>query len=166
MKKLPIYLSLALAVTSLASCEKELEAVPQPKAQAEAQMQQTPQQLLTNGQWRMTEMTTTTREAGATESITASVFAHLKPALRDDLTQFTAAGSYILDEGASKVKADALQQKAGTFVLSEDAQTLTVKMPDSERKYTVEELTASTLRLKLTEGEGATAVTYVTTFAH
>lgn len=166
MKKLPVYLSLALAVASLAACEKELEEVAQPTAKTESAVQQNPQQLLVASQWRMTDFTTTSQAAGAAQSTTVSLFARLKPALRDNVTQFTTDGRYILDEGASKVNPQVAQQKTGSFTLGQDAKTLTVKLPDYERHYTVEELSANTLRLKLTEGEGQAAVTYVTTFTH
>ncbi|UYZ59843.1 lipocalin family protein [Hymenobacter latericus] len=166
MKKLPVYLSLALALTGLASCEKELEEVAQPTAKAEAQVQQTPQQLLAAGQWHMTDLATVSTPAGAKEAVTTSMFAHMKTTLRDNLTQFTTDGRYVLDEGATKANPQADQQKSGSYTLSEDAKTLTVKVGDSERTFAVEELSANTLRLKMTEGEGANATSYVSTFAH
>jgi hypothetical protein len=166
MKKLPVYLSLALTVAGLASCEKELEEVAQPAAQATASAQQTPQQLLAAGQWRMTDLVTTSKTAGAAEATTVSLYGQLKSTLRDNLTQFTTDGRYVQDEGLTKANPDLPQQKSGSFTLSEDAKTLTVKLPDYERQYSVEELSANTLRLKLTEGEGDAAVIYTSTFAH
>ncbi|GAB2940630.1 hypothetical protein GCM10027048_01260 [Hymenobacter coalescens] len=166
MKKLPVYLSLALAVVGLASCEKELEEVAQPSIKTEAAAQQTPQQLLAAGQWHMTELTTTSQPADAAQPITTSIYGQLKSSMRDNLTQFTADGRYVQDEGATKINPAMPQQKSGSFQLSEDAKTLTVKLPDSERTFSVEEISASTLRLKTTSGEGAAAVTYVSTFKH
>lgn len=167
MKKLPVYLSLALTLAGLASCEKEIEEVATPSAEAGAQqVQQTPQQMLSSGQWRLTDLTTTSQPTGVAEAATVSVFGQLKSTMRDNLTQFTADGRYLQDEGATKVTPNQPQQKAGTFALGEDGKTLTVKMADYERHYTIAELTASKLRLTLTEGEGASAVTYTSTFAH
>jgi glycerol-3-phosphate dehydrogenase len=166
MKNLPVYLSLALALTSLASCEKNIDEIAAPSANAAQQVQQTPQQLLVGGLWRMTDFTTTAKSAENGPTATVSLFGQLKSTQRDNQTQFTTAGGYILDEGATKMNEEMAQQKNGTYVLSEDAKTLTVKLLDSERVYSVEELTASTLRLKLTEGEGEAATSYTTTFAH
>jgi Lipocalin-like domain len=166
MKKLTVYLSLALTLGGLASCEKELDEVSQPAVQAEAAAQQTPQQLLAAGQWRMTNLSTTSKEAGASEATTVSLFGQLKSTLRDNLTQFTADGRYVQDEGATKVNPGLPQQKSGTYTLSEDGKTLAVKLPEYERTYQVEELTANGMTLKFTEGEGAAAVTYTSTFAH
>ena len=167
MKKLPVYLSLALTLAGLASCEKELEEVATPSAEAGAQqVQQTPQQLLSGGQWRLTDLTTTSKPNGASEDATASIYGQLKATMRDNLTQFTPDGRYVLDEGATKVNPNQAQQKAGTYTLSEDAKSLTVKLADIERHYSVVEVTPSKLRLALTEGEGAAAVTYTSTFAH
>ncbi|OON69244.1 DUF5004 domain-containing protein [Hymenobacter sp. CRA2] len=167
MKKLPVYLSLALTLVGLASCEKELEDVAKPTAAAAAQQaQQTPQQLLTGSQWHLTDLSTSSKAEGAAEATTVSLFARLKSTQRDNLTQFTTDGRYVQDEGATKATADQPQQLSGSYQLSEDGKSLTVKLPSYERTYSVEELSANSLRLKFSEGEGAAAVTYVTTFAH
>ncbi|RTQ51722.1 hypothetical protein EJV47_07980 [Hymenobacter gummosus] len=166
MKKLTVYLSLALTLAGLASCEKELEEVAQPAAKAEAAAQQTPQQLLAGGQWRMTNLTTTSQAAGASEATTVSLFGQLKSTMRDNLTQFTTDGRYVQDEGATKVNPGLPQQKSGSYTLSEDGKALVVKLPEYERTYAVEALSANALTLKFTEGEGAAAVTYTSTFAH
>ncbi|MCC3160093.1 hypothetical protein LJ737_22855 [Hymenobacter sp. 15J16-1T3B] len=167
MKKLPVYLSLALTLAGLASCEKEIEEVAQPSAQAaDAQAQQTPQQLLTSSQWHLTDLKTTSKPAGATDAVTVSIFGQLKPTMRDNLTQFAADGRYILDEGATKLNPAMAQQKAGSYKLSDDAKTLTVTLPDLERVYSVEEISATQLRLKLTTGPADNAVSYESTFAH
>lgn len=167
MKKLPVYLSLALALTGLASCEKEIEEVAKPAAEAGApQAQQTPQELLSSGQWRLTDLTITSKQNGAADNATVSIYGQLKSTMRDNLTQFSPDGRYLLDEGATKVNPSQLQQKLGTYTLSEDTKSLTVKMADTERHYAVEEIGQNKLRLTLTEGEGAAAVTYTSTFAH
>lgn len=166
MKKLTVYLSLALTVTGLASCEKELDQVSQPAAQAEAAAKQTPQEMLAAGQWHMTNLTTTSQAAGSSEATTVSLFGQLKTTQRDNLTQYTTDGRYVQDEGATKMNTAQEQQKSGSYTLSEDGQTLVVKLADYERKYTVADLSANSLVLKLSEGEGTAAVTYTSTFAH
>ena len=167
MKKLPVYLSLALTLAGLASCEKDLEEVATPAAEAGTQpVQQTPSQLLSGAQWRMTDLTTTSQTAGASEATTVSLYGQLKSTQKDNLTQFTIDGRYVQDEGATKVNANTAQMKSGSYTLSEDAKTLTVKLPEYERQYAVTELTTDRLRLSFTEGEGAAAVTYTSTFAH
>ncbi|GAB3835424.1 hypothetical protein [Hymenobacter jeollabukensis] len=168
MKKLTVYLSLALTLAGLASCEKEIDEVAQPAAQAaaDAKTQQTPLQLLSGGQWHLTDLKTTSKAAGSTDAVTVSIFGQLKPTMRDNLTQFTADGRYIQDEGATKLNPAMAQQKAGSYKLSEDNKTLTVTLPNLERVYSVEELTATTLRLKLTEGTDDKAVSFESTFSH
>ncbi|KAA9327556.1 hypothetical protein F0P96_16375 [Hymenobacter busanensis] len=168
MKKLSVYLSLAMAFAGLAACEKNLEEVAQPKAQsvAAAATAQSPKQLLTASTWRQTDFATTHLDAASQQVVTSSLFARFKPAQRDNITQFTTDGRYVLDEGASKVNDAVAQQKNGTYSLSEDGKTLNVTLPDIQRHYTVEELSDNKLRLKLTDGEGASAVSYITTFTH
>ncbi|WP_400190553.1 hypothetical protein [Hymenobacter sp. B81] len=166
MKKLSVYLSLALAVAGLAACEKEIEEVAQPKVESAAAVQQTPQALLTSAAWRQTDLSTTSLAAGTNEPTTVSLFARLKAEQKDNLTQFSADGGYVLDEGATKSDPHGAQQKTGTYQLSEDAKTLVVKLPEFERSFTVEELSATTLRLKVTDGEGNAAVSYTSTFSH
>lgn len=167
MKKLTVYLSLALTLTGLASCEKELEEVAKPAAQAaDSQSLQAPKDLIASGAWHLTDLTTTGKAAGAAEATTVSIFGQLKPTMRDNLTQFSTGGAYIQDEGATKMNPAMPQQKSGSYKLSEDAKTLTVQLADAERVYSVEELTATKLRLKMTEGSGDAAVSYESTFAH
>ncbi|GAA4382808.1 hypothetical protein [Hymenobacter koreensis] len=166
MKKLSVYLSLAIAIAGLAACEKELEEVTQPTAKAEAAAVQSPKELLATAPWRQTGLTTTSKDVSAQKDVTVNVFARLKPALRDNTAQYFADGRYVLDEGASKANEAVEQQKTGSYQLSDDGKTLTVTLDGAERVYQVEELTATGLRLKVTDGEGDAAVSYTSSFGH
>jgi hypothetical protein len=63
----------------------------------------------------------------------------------DDCTRFTEDGKTILDEGGSKCIATDPQTVEGTYTLSEDGKTLTLKQGPSSFDFTVDELTKDKL---------------------
>lgn len=167
MKKLPVFLSLAAATLVLASCEKEIEQIKDPAQEVAtaATTVQSKAALLAASPWHLTSLTLATSAAGTVSAPAVDILPRMKEAQRDNQYIFGANGSYVLDEAASKLYAEAPQQLTGSWKLAGDS--LTVVQPDITRHYAVEELTSATLRIKLTQTtENGPTTTYTSVFAH
>lgn len=166
MKKLPVFLSLLASTLVFASCEKEIEEIKDPAqevAAAAANAQSKPE-LLAAGTWHLTSLTLASTAPGATAAPAVDILPRMKAAQRDNLHTFKADGAYILDEAALKAHPQAPQQITGSWKLNGDS--LTVSQPNVTRHFLVEELTTSTLRVKLTQaGEQGAATTYTSVFS-
>lgn len=161
MKKLPVFLSLLASTLVFASCEKEIEELKDPAqevAAAAANAQSKPE-LLATGPWHLTSLTL----AAPAPAPAVDILPRMKAAQRDNLHLFKADGSYVLDEAALKAYSEAPQQLTGTWKLTGDS--LTVSQPDITRHFLVEELTPTTLRLKLTQPSAQGVTTYTSVFA-
>lgn len=165
MKKLPVFLSLAAATLSLAACEKELEEVSAPVQEAVAVKSQSATDLLSAGSWRLTDLTSRTVTPGASEAPTVSLLARLKPWVQDNTIEYKAGGAYSVNEGALKASADAPALTTGAWQLSAKGDSLTVRQDKTVRRYSIAELSASTLRLNYSEGTNP-VTTYTTVFSH
>lgn len=166
MKKLPVFLSLLASTLVFASCEKEIEEIKDPAqevAAAAANVQSKPE-LLAAGPWHLTGLTLTTVTPGTAATPGVDLLPRMKAAQRDNLHTFKADGGYVLDEAQLKAYAEAPQQVTGSWKLAGDS--LTISQPDVTRHFFVEELSATTLRVKLTQqgGQGATT-TYTSVFS-
>jgi hypothetical protein len=165
MKKLPIFLSLAAATLSLAACNKELDEVQEPVQEAAAVKSQSATDLLSAGSWHLTDLTSRTVTVGSTEAPTVSLLARLKPWLRDNTTEFKTGGAYSVSEGALKVSPEAPQLLNGAWQFNAKGDSLTIRQENTVRRYSVAELTSSTLRLNYSEGSGP-VTTYTSVFTH
>jgi hypothetical protein len=169
MKKLPVFLSMVAATLVLASCEKEIEEIKDPAQEvaAAANAAKSQPELLTASPWHLTSLTLTSATSGTTAAPAVDLLPRMKPAQRDNQHIFKADGSFALDEAAVKPFPEAPQQIAGSWKLSAGGDSLTVAQPNVTRHFAVEELTATTLRVKLTQQtEGAPATTYTSVFSH
>ncbi|WP_426491707.1 DUF5004 domain-containing protein [Hymenobacter sp. 102] len=166
MKKLPVFLSLLASTLVFASCEKEIEEIKDPAqevAAAAANAQSKPE-LLASGPWHLASLTLASTAPGATAAPAVDILPRMKAAQRDNLHTFKADGGYVLDEAQLKAHPDAPQQITGSWKLAGDS--LTVSQPDVTRHFFVEELTTTTLRVKLTQkGEQGAATTYTSVFS-
>lgn len=154
MKKLPVFLSLLASTLVFASCEKEIEEIKDPAQEvaAAATTVQSKPELLAAGPWHLTSLTLATAAPGATATPAVDIFSRMKAAQVDNLHTFKADGGYVLDEAALKAYPEAPQQLTGSWKLAGDS--LTISQPDVTRHFAVEELTATTLRVKLTQAVG------------
>lgn len=164
MKKLPVFLSLLASTLVFASCEKEIEEIKDPAQEvaAAATTVQSKPELLAAGPWHLTGLTLATATPGAAATPAVDLFARLKAAQRDNLHLFTQSGGYTLDEAAEKAYPEAPQQTTGTWTLAGDS--LTIAQPNVTRHYAVEELSSTTLRLKLTQAGEQGTTTYTSVF--
>ncbi|PJJ60834.1 hypothetical protein [Hymenobacter chitinivorans] len=166
MKKLPIFLSLAAATLSLAACEKELEEVSAPVQEAAAVKSESATDLLSAGGWHLTDLTSRTVTTGSTEVPTVSLLGRLKPWLRDNTIEYKTGGAYSVNEGTLKASPDAPALLTGAWQLNAKGDSLTVRQDKSSvRRYSIAELTASTLRLNYSEGTNP-VTTYTTVYSH
>ncbi|MCA8829881.1 DUF5004 domain-containing protein [Hymenobacter pini] len=166
MKKLPVFLSLLASTLVFASCEKEIDEIKDPAqevAAAAANVQSKPE-LLAASPWHLTGLTLTTTTPGAAGTPDVDLLPRMKAAQRDNLHTFKADGSYVLDEAQLKTHPQAPQQINGSWKLAGDS--LTISQPDVTRHFFVEELTTTTLRVKLTQkGEQGASTTYTSVFS-
>lgn len=165
MKKLPLFLSLLASTLVFASCEKEIEEIKDPAQEvaAAATTVQSKPELLAAGPWRLTSLQLATATPGAEATPAVDLFPRMKDAQRDNLHIFNAGGSYTLDEAAVKAHPEAPQQLTGNWTLAGDS--LTVSQAEVTRHYAVEELTSTTLRLKLAQTTEQGITTYTSVFA-
>ena len=163
MKKLPLFLGLLASTLVLASCEKDVTELPAP-AQEVAVPTQSKLAMLEAGPWHLTSLLLASAPSapGAAPTV-VDILPRLKAAQRDNLHSFSSDGSFVLDEAAVKAYPEAPQQLTGAWQLAGDS--LTVSQSDITRHYLVEELTATTLRVKLTQTDGQGTTTYTSVFA-
>lgn len=161
MKKLPLFLSLAMGLISLASCEKETVEVENPAQNKAAAAATSLNAALPGGAWHLTDMTSSVVLPGSNQVSTTSMFARLKPSLRDNEIQYQDGGQYIESEGQLKQDEDAPQQSTGSWKLNEKGDSLTITIGQSARSYAIAELTANSLRLRSTQNipQGASVTT-------
>ncbi|MCB2408693.1 hypothetical protein [Hymenobacter lucidus] len=165
MKKLPLFLSLAAATLSLAACEKELEEVNEPVQEVAAVKSQSATELLSASSWHLTDLTSRTVTAGSPDAPTVSLLARMKPWLRDNTSEFKSGGSYTVSEGALKASAQAPQLLTGAWQLSAKGDSLTIRQDNSVQRYSIAELTTSTLRLNHSTGTNPVTTT-TSVFSH
>ncbi|MBT9392611.1 DUF5004 domain-containing protein [Hymenobacter sp. NST-14] len=164
MKKLPVILSLLASTLVFASCEKEIEELKDPAQDVTAAATQSKPELLAAGPWHLTSLTLATATKSDAAPTAVDILPRLKAAQRDNLHTFKADGTFVLDEAAVKAFAEAPQQLTGSWKLTGDS--LTVAQPDVTRHFLVEELSATTLRVRLTQPGEQGATTYTSVFAH
>ncbi|WP_303312469.1 DUF5004 domain-containing protein [Hymenobacter sp. BT730] len=166
MNKLPLFLSLALGLTTLASCEKETVEVENPAQNKAAAAATSLTASLPGAAWHLTDMTSSVVLPGNNQVSTTSMFARLKPSLRDNQIQYQDGGQYLENEGQLKQDEDAPQQSTGTWKLNEKGDSLTITIGQGARSYAVAELTATSLRLRSTQNvSGGASVTTTSVFS-
>ncbi|UOQ71315.1 hypothetical protein [Hymenobacter cellulosilyticus] len=121
--------------------------------------------LLSAGGWRLTDLTSRTVTAGSAEVPTVSLVGRLKPWLLDNTIEYKAGGAYNVSEGALKATTDAPALTTGAWQLNAKGDSLTVRQDKNVRRYSIAELTASTLRLNYSEGTSP-VTTYTTVYSH
>lgn len=163
MKKMPLFLAVAMAALSLVSCKKEQEQAPSAPQSSAASTLVKPE-LLTAGNWHQTGLTVSAAE-GTNASATSDLFAHAKPAMLITTATYQPGGTYSLMRGA---RADGLlpNPTTGQWHLNATADSLIVTQADVTWHLAITELTATTLRLTHTEGVPGKLSTYTSVFSH
>ena len=163
MKKMPLFLAVAMAALSLVSCKKEQEQAPSAPHSSAASTLVKPD-LLTVGNWHQTGLTVSTA-AGTEAAATSDLFAHAKPAMLIATASYQPGGTYSLMRGA-RPGGPLPGPTTGKWHLNATADSLIVTQADLTRHLAITELTATTLRLTHTEGVAGKLSTYTSVFSH
>ena len=164
MKKMPLFLAVAMAALSLISCKKEQEQAPSAPQSSAASTLVKPE-LLTAGNWHQTGLTVSAAAEGANASATSDLFAHAKPAMLITTATYQPGGTYSLMRGA-RAGGELPSPITGQWHLNATADSLIVTQADVIQHLAITELTTTTLRLTHTEGVPGKLSTYTSVFSH
>ena len=121
--------------------------------------------LLTAKSWRVTADQSVVVSGGTT--LTNDDYADLEACEKDDLVRFNADKTVTLDQGATKcadTSADPQSEKDGTWDLNSDGTKLTQKDGAFSLEFDVLELSATTLKTKVTFTDDGETYTQTTTY--
>lgn len=164
MKKMPLFLGVALAALTLASCEKELEQVNSSSQSSSAAATLAKPDLLTTGNWHQSGLSVSTAGEGPAPAATSDLFAQAKPSMLVQSAVYKADGTYTLLRGPRPGKQTA-EPVSGTWRLTASADSLILTQADRTRRFAVAELTATTLRLSHSEGAAGKSSVYTSVFS-
>lgn len=166
MRKMPVYLVVAMTALTLASCKKEQEqATISPKASSAASTLARPA-LLAAGDWRQTALTVTAPNEATNLMVTSDLFPLAKPSMLIRTASYKADGTFTLLRGPLSGGQFA-EPVTGEWHLNAANDSLIITQKDYTRTAAVAELTANTLRLVYAEpaSKGKLAVS-TSTFEH
>ena len=164
MKKMPLFLGVALAALTLASCEKELEQVNSSPQSSSAASTLAKPDLLTTGSWRQTGLSVSTAGEGTAPVTTADLFARARPSMLVKSAIYKSDGTFTLLRGPRPGQQTA-EPMSGTWHLTASADSLLLTQDDHTRRFAVAELTANTLRITHSEGEAGKGSVYTSEFS-
>lgn len=164
MKKIPLFLSVAVAALALASCAKELEQVTSSPQSSSAASTLAKPDLLTTGNWHQSGLSVSTAGEGPAPAATSDLFAQAKPSMLVQSAVYKSDGTYTLLRGPRPGKQTA-EPVSGTWRLTAAADSLTLTQADRTRHFAVAELTATTLRLSYSEEAAGKSSVYTSVFS-
>ncbi|MCB2219744.1 MAG: lipocalin family protein [Bacteroidetes bacterium] len=132
------------------------------------QNSKTTSEYLTGGYWKVTAMSIDPG-IGFGGVVITDFYSQMPPCVKDDLVKFNSDGSITDDEGATKCDVnDPQTSNDGTWVLSQDNQSVTVDYPDEDAiTFTIIDLNDSTFKGSYTAiedfGSGPLTYTYTIT---
>lgn len=153
MKKLSL---LFLAVLALGSCKKNDSNSPTPSKT----------DLLTAKNWRLTADKTTSTSSVSPNSVVTDEYATSPACERDNFIKFNTNKTAVYDEGATKCSTSDPQTASAAWDFNSDATKLTFTDPSGSGLSIQEdilELTATTLRLRVTSSYTAGGITATST---
>lgn len=163
MKKMPLFLGVAVAALTLASCAKELEQVDSSPQSAAALTLAKPA-LLTTGNWHQSGLSVSTVGEGATPAATSDLFARARPSMLVQSAIYKSDGTYTLLRG-SRSGTQTAEPMSGTWRLTDSADSLILTQADRTSRFAVAELTATTLRLSYSEGAVGSPSVYTSVYS-
>jgi hypothetical protein len=167
MKKMPVFLGVAVAVLTLASCEKELEHVNDSPQTTDAASALAKPDLLATGNWHQTGLTVSAPATSADAAPAISdLFAQAKPSMLIKAVVYKADGTFSLMRGP-RPGSQSAEPVTGKWRLTAPADSLILTQGDRTRRFAVAELTASSLRLAYSDAAaGGKASLFTSAFAH
>lgn len=166
MRKMPVFLVVAMAALTLASCKREEEqAISSPKSSAAASTLARPV-LLAAGNWRQTALTVTAPNEATNLMVTSDLFPLAKPSMLIRSAAYKPDGTFTLLRGAL-TSGQFAEPVTGQWHLNAANDSIIIIQKDYTRTAAVAELTATTLRLVYTEPAAKGKVAICTsTFTH
>lgn len=131
MKKLSFFILLSLGL--LSSCKKDSEPAPPTRTE-----------LLTGKKWQVSGS-----QLESPGFPTVDTYALSQPCSQDDFEQYKLPNNYIHDEGPTTCTTNGSQTELGVWALLNDDSQLVITLNGASDTYTIEELTASTLKISL-----------------
>lgn len=113
--------------------------------QKDAPAPATPDQLLAGARWRLISRVSLVNLPGFTP---VDEYAALPPCSQDDVERYGADNAYTYDEGPTKCDPLAPQQQPGLWFLGNQGTRLTVTSDGLSTGYAVDELTATSLKMR------------------
>lgn len=150
MTKVRLLTALSLGTMLLASCEKQLEENPAPKASNPSSTAA----VELSGNWKLVAYTGVVPVPNSTNTKTTNIFAMLEDCKKDDQLHFESTGELTQLAGAVQCNPEFVEESvkddsanAGSWTLSDDKKTLTLTLGEA-KKYQVVSITNSTLKLR------------------
>ena len=141
MTKVRLLTALSLGTMLFASCEKQLEESPAPRATAQSSADAS-----LAGDWKLVAYKGIVPTPNDVR--TTNIFMMLDDCSKDNKLNFEATGKLTELEGADICNKDSkIADKSGTWTLSTDKKALTLNLGEA-KQYQVTSLTASTLKLR------------------
>jgi hypothetical protein len=156
MKKLSL---LFLAALALGSCKKNNDNTPATPTSSKTD-------LLTAKSWRITADKTTSTTSISPTSTTTDNYAASPSCERDNFIKFNTNKTAVYDEGATKCSTSDPQTESAAWDFNSDATKLTLTDPSGSGLAVQEdilELTATTLRLRITSSYTLSGITATST---
>jgi hypothetical protein len=152
MTKVRLLTALSLGTMLFASCEKQAEETPSPKAAT----QSVTASATLAGDWQLVSYKGIVPAANPENSRVTNVFAMLKACKKDDKLHFTAEGELTVLPGATQCDNESeAAAKPGTWALSSDEKTLTLTLDQSNtmtldkvNTYEITSITANKLTMR------------------
>jgi hypothetical protein len=150
MTKVRLLTALSLGTMLFASCEKQIEENPSPKATlaSSASTAELP------GNWELVGFTGVVPVSNSNTIQTTNIFAMLEDCKKDDKLHFESTGELTQLPGAVQCNAEFVEESeqddssdSGSWNLSDDKKTLTLSLGET-KAYEVVALTSSTLKLR------------------
>ncbi|WP_375416349.1 lipocalin family protein [uncultured Hymenobacter sp.] len=148
MKHYPLFFSLIL-----------LNLLPSCKGKKEDPAPLTPTQLLVGKRWELRSSVDSGPLFG-----TVDQYAAAPPCVRDNFLQFTEPNTCVYDEGPTLCDPSNPQTELGTWSLANDGTQLTISVGGYTVANTVDELTATSLKLTWTQMQGTTTAVRKNTY--
>lgn len=145
MKRASIIIS-ALILSALAGCKEE----------------PTTAELLTDGRWQMRSLTINPGVIVSGVVIT-DYYSQLYEYDKDNILQFKADGTYIIDEGATKEFPSDPQTRQGNWLLSANEDKLTVWVSADTLVYDLLTVTEDLLEVRYAQRDTSTNINYILT---
>ena len=155
MKNLTSYIIAGALGLTLLGCKKDKETPAPSKTE-----------LLTSKDWVISAQTVSPGLPNPNGGTITDLYAQLAPCDKDDFIRFDTPGAFKEDEGAAKCNSSSTQTRTGTWVFGNNETVVTIAGTNVESagSYNLVDLSASTMKLTVTQALNGVNYTVTTTF--